>query len=709
MVGFTRLHGPRDVIALFTRRFGLFATVMLLTAAGMALFIATRVPQFESSAQIEIDVHRQSPAAPVPDKSDEGIVGTQMKRLASRTVAGRVVDQLGLAQDPEWAPQPGRMSQAFAPAAVRLEDSRRRRAIDTLMARLVVERDEVAPVVTVRIASRNPVRAAEIVNAVAESYLQEAADEAHGAAAGQARILDRQLDQQAADVSAADAALADYRTAHGLTALSAANGGVAEQQATALAGQLAAAQSEAAADQASAAVAAGMIASGRSGGFSAALTSPVLTQLRQQRETVAANVAQAQVHYGPDHPRVRRLEAEMATVDAAIRSEEGRVAASVRGTAQAASQRVDEVAARLAAVRSQQAADTTAQVGADRLQRIADAKRATYVQLAQSTAQSAQQGTLAIRPGAVIAGAVPAMVATYPKIMLLVMLALLASPTAGVVAVLLVEAFDTRVRGAGELVAIRGAGHVAAISKVSGRALRRIDGRARPWDYVLAKPMSSFAESVRAVRRYLAFHRDGPRGMVVCVTSSVSHEGKSTLSASLARTMALAGDRVLLVDCDLRRNGLADLLPDAPDAGLGEVLEGGSRYEEVLQRDAAPGLDLLPLAGPRFTPQDMFGDGRMATLLDRLRGEYEYVILDAPPALIVDDAITLAGLSDAVLLTIRWGSTRIEAIAAAMQRLRVAGDRAVGLVMTAVDARPALSSSRDPHYYLTASSGYHLN
>jgi capsular exopolysaccharide synthesis family protein len=289
------------------------------------------------------------------------------------------------------------------------------------------------------------------------------------------------------------------------------------------------------------------------------------------------------------------------------------------------------------------------------------------------------------------------------------MLGLLASPAAGLIAVLVAEAFDTRVRGTGELVGIRGAGHVAAISKVSGRALRRIDGRARPWDYVLAKPMSSFAESVRSVRRYLTFHRNGGRGIVVCITSSVAHEGKSTLSVSLARTMALAGDRVLLVDCDLRRNGLADMLPDEPAAGLGEVLEGGLRYQEVLARDAAPGLDVLPLAGPRFTPQDLFGDGRMAGLLDRLRDDYEYVILDAPPTLIVDDAITLAGLSDAVLLAIRWGSTHLEAIMAAMQRLRETGDRAVGLVMTAVDAKPVLSATRDPHYYLATASGYHLN
>lgn len=713
MNGFTRLRSPRDVVGLFARRLGLFLTVTVLTGLAMGAFIATRVPRFESAAQIEIDVHRQSPMAPivaVPEKADQGIVGTQMKRIASRSVAARVVDQLNLTHDPEWSPEPGRLAKLIAPTAVVSEETRRRRAIDALMAQLTVERDEVAPVVTVRIASRDPKRAADIVNAVADSYLEEASEAGRTAAKGEADILRRQLDRLASEVTAADAALADYRASRGLTALSATTGGAVEQQAAALAGQLAAAQSEAAAEQARAAVASGMIASGRGDGFTEVVQSPAMTQLRQQQTTIAAQLAEARVRYGPDHPRVRRIAAQADDINQAIGQEQARIAGSVQGTALASQQAAGAVAARLSAVRGQQAAQTTAQVGADRLARIADAKRATYVQLAQSAARSTQEGALTSLPGMVITRGVPAMTASYPKTELLVLLALLASPAMGVIAVLGVEAFDTRVRGAGELVALPGAGHISAVSKVSGKVLRQIDRRAKPWDYVLAKPMSSFAESVRAVRRRLAFCRSRQGGaLVVCVTSSVSHEGKSTLSASLARTMALAGDRVLLIDCDLRRNGLAELLPDPSEAGLGEVLEGGMRLEDVLMRDAAPGLDVLPLAGPRFTPQDVFGDGRMAQLMARLREDYEYVILDAPPVLIVDDAVTLARLSDTVLLAIRWGSTRVETISAAMERLREAGDQTIELVMTAVESRATFSSYHDPHYYLSAASGYHVN
>ncbi len=712
MNGFTRLRSPRDVLGLFVRRLWLFLIVSGLTALAMGAFIATRVPRYESTAQIEIDVHRQSPMAPavaLPEKSDQGIVGTQMKRIASRTIAARVVDQLGLSHDPEWSPEPGRLAQWIAPTPLVPEETRRRRAIDTLMAAMTVERDEVAPVVSVRVASGDPKRAADIVNAVADAYLEEASEAGRAAAAGEAGVLRRQLDRLASEVTSADAALADYRASHGLTALSATTGGAVEQQAAALAGQLAAVQSESAAQQARATVASGMIAAGRGDGFAEVVQSPAMTQLRQQQGATAAQLAEARVRYGPDHPRVRRVAAQAADIDQAIRDEQARIAGSVQGSAQASAQAVGAVAAQLAAVRGKQAGQTMAQVGADRLARIADAKRTTYVQLAQSAARSSQEGALTSLPGTVITRGIPAMQPTYPRTELLVLLALLASPAMGVIAVLGVEAFDTRVRGPRELIALPGAGHVSAVSKVSGKVLKQIDRRAKPWDYVLAKPMSSFAESVRAVRRRLAFCRAGRGSLVVSITSSVPHEGKSTLSASLARTMALAGDRVLLIDCDLRRNGLADLLPDALEAGLAEVLEGSVELDEAVVRDAAPGLDVLPLAGPRFTPQDVFGDGRMARLMARLREDYEYVILDAPPVLMIDDAVTLARLSDAVLLAIRWGSTRLETISAAMERLREAGDQPIELVMTAVEPRASFSSYREPHYYLSAASGYHVN
>jgi capsular exopolysaccharide synthesis family protein len=199
-------------------------------------------------------------------------------------------------------------------------------------------------------------------------------------------------------------------------------------------------------------------------------------------------------------------------------------------------------------------------------------------------------------------------------------------------------------------------------------------------------------------------------GTVVCVTSAVSNEGKSVLSASLARTMALSGDRVLIIDCDLRRNGLAGLLKSRPQAGLREVLNGACLVDDAIVRDAVSGVDIIPLAAAKFLPEDVFSDGRMELLLGDMRSRYDFIVLDAPPVLIVDEAARLGRLADKVLLAVRWGSTRWDALRVAVDRLQECRVDLLGIVLTAVNPRMNLALGyRDPHYYQSISTGYHLN
>jgi capsular exopolysaccharide synthesis family protein len=240
--------------------------------------------------------------------------------------------------------------------------------------------------------------------------------------------------------------------------------------------------------------------------------------------------------------------------------------------------------------------------------------------------------------------------------------------------------------------------------------LRNAQHGAEPWDYVLARPMSAFAESLRSVRARLLLARSPGIGQVVCITSSVSNESKSVLSASLARAMALSGDRVILIDCDLRRNGLAGLLTVQPIVGLVEVLNGDVHADDAIVGDIAHGLDIMPLAEAQFSPKDMFSGGAMADLLIYLRRHYDFIVMDTPPTLIVDDAVTLATLADKVLLAVRWGTTRREALRLTIARLRESGAEVFGIVLTGVSERGNLALAHsDPHYYLTTAHGYHRN
>lgn len=700
MNGFARLRTPMDVVGMFVRRFGLLVTVSAGVFALVLAYTVTRVPLYTSSSQIEIEADQglTTPPAAAAADSQQGLVESQMRLIESRPIAAAVVDQLGLGRDPEWTG-----------GAIRSPESPRDRAIRSLTGRLAVTRDDTAPVIVVTVTSRDKRQAAAIVNAVAGQYLAMGQQERRAAAGGQASVLNRELDKAAAAFSSATAALAQYRASHDLTG-SVATGSAIDQQAAATAAQLAAARSEADKAQALASAASSLAASGRPDAVSAVLSSPVVTDLRRQRAEVATRAAEIKTRYGPDHPKTQEVDQQLADLDKAIGQEESRVRTGLSSSAEAASTSASAVAGELGALRSQQAAATRATGRAQDLQQAVETQRQAYTNLAALATRATQTSKIAFAPGRILVPGTPADVPSYPKTALLLALGVIAGSAFGILAVLLAEAFDSRIRTTDEITALPGVRHLSSLSLLTPRALRKVDRHARPWDYVLARPMSSFAESIRSIRLRLIASAVPGTGLVVCVTSAVSNEGKSTLSASLARTMALAGDKVLLIDCDLRRNGLAGLVELRADAGLSEVLDGSRSFDDVVVHDAAPGLDVLPLVAPRFTPRDVFGDGTMRRLLDGLRRHYTFVIVDAPPVLVVDDAAVLAGLADRVLLAVRWGSTRLEALRIAVTRLRETAEGAIGIVLTAVNPRSATASGyRDAHYYMMTAHGYHLN
>jgi len=163
----------------------------------------------------------------------------------------------------------------------------------------------------------------------------------------------------------------------------------------------------------------------------------------------------------------------------------------------------------------------------------------------------------------------------------------------------------------------------------------------------------------------------------------------------------MAGDRVCLVDCDLRRDVVSSLLTEKPENGLLEVLRGKAQLDDTLLPDATPGLDLLPLAQVTFTPRDVFGSDAARSLLEVLRSRYDCVILDAPPLMAVADARRLATMADMTVLIARWRSTSRVTVRAALQRLTHDGANVAGVVLTMVNPndRSALTQADSLYYY----------
>ena len=193
------------------------------------------------------------------------------------------------------------------------------------------------------------------------------------------------------------------------------------------------------------------------------------------------------------------------------------------------------------------------------------------------------------------------------------------------------------------------------------------------------------AESIRQLRTNLTFLRPAGRpvrgGEVVVVTSALGGEGRTTTALDLARSVAEAGERVLLVEADLRRPTLGAALHLEAGPGLSDVLAGHVEVAAAVRPGDVDGLSVLPAGTVPPNPAELLGSPRMADVVAALRLGYEKVLLDTPPLLPVTDAAVCSALADGVLLVVRWGRTSRDEVAEAARMLEQVHASVLGSVL----------------------------
>jgi capsular exopolysaccharide synthesis family protein len=195
----------------------------------------------------------------------------------------------------------------------------------------------------------------------------------------------------------------------------------------------------------------------------------------------------------------------------------------------------------------------------------------------------------------------------------------------------------------------------------------------------------------------------------VGITSAVPAEGKTTTAMSLARVCALSGQRVLIVDCDLRRRSLDRYLPEPARLGLLQVLVGETAWKDILQQDLETSVHILPAAPASFTPRDVFGSESMTRLLDEVRRHYDLVICDCAPVLAVAETRVLAKRMDTMIMVARAAKTPAKATRAAFTQLRDVGASVAGVALNGLDAVSARGGYYDSPYYSKAYEKYYAN
>src|SRR5699024_3325706 len=193
---------------------------------------------------------------------------------------------------------------------------------------------------------------------------------------------------------------------------------------------------------------------------------------------------------------------------------------------------------------------------------------------------------------------------------------------------------------------------------------------------------SSTTEAFRALRTSLDFLVVGQRNRVLTVTSSSVQEGKSITAANLSIVLAEAGMRVVLVDCDLRRPRVAEYLGLEGGAGLSDVLVGRAELDDVLQYWGKNGLHALPSGRIPPNPSELLGSEAMDLVLETLSADFDFVILDAPPALAVTDSAVIGKKATGTLVVAAAQSSRKPAVLEAISMHEDIGAHVSGIIVT---------------------------
>lgn len=208
---------------------------------------------------------------------------------------------------------------------------------------------------------------------------------------------------------------------------------------------------------------------------------------------------------------------------------------------------------------------------------------------------------------------------------------------------------------------------------------------------ISSAPHSLRAEAFRSLRTNVRFFFSGGQGVFV-VTSSGPGEGKSTTAANLALAFADAGQRVALIDGDLRLPRVAEYFGIEGGIGLSDVLVGRVELNDVLQRWGRTTLFLLPAGTVPPNPAELLGSRAMETLIETLTDAFDVVIVDAPPLLLVTDAAVIARVTTGAILIAAAGSTQANRLTDAAKSIESVGARVLGTVLTKAPVRGAANT-----------------
>jgi capsular exopolysaccharide synthesis family protein len=430
---------------------------------------------------------------------------------------------------------------------------------------------------------------------------------------------------------------------------------------------------------------------------------PVLLGLKQRLTTLQGDDASLSSKYGDKNPRVLQNRAELAEVEQSMKVEQATVLSRSQQEVNAATENQAALQRRLDQEKSSAYNGNSKAVEYSLARREYEANRALYDGLQQRLQEA---GIIAGLHSTNIRRIDPADAPDFPsspRRSVNLMLGLLSGLGLGLLLSFFVEMLDTNIKTIYDIEERLGLPMLGVVPQVDSKLLSP-ETFVRDATSPLPGAWSRLAESYRSLRTTILLSRAGTPPQVILISSAKPSEGKTSITTLEAIVFALNGARVLLLDSDLRRPSVHLRFRISNKVGLTSVLTGKvSLQDAITSVPSVPTLHILPAGPIAPMPAELLGSLQMQRLVEGLRADYDFILIDTPPVLTVTDAAVLVSISDGVVLVLRYGQASRNVVARASEILLRSGAHLLGVVLNAVD----LQSSDYAEYYGRAYNDYY--
>ena len=726
---FPRL-GPREstlteIVWLLRKRKWLILTTVLVTVTLATLLSVRMTPQYDATARIAFTREGSENLGfkDIQGGGDNGAedydytvtMDTQTRILQSDRLALEVINNLHLDQNRAFAGDltvaPSKVGNLGSPQVSR---EREAALLGSFHGAMSVSTVRNTRILDIAFRSPDPALAAAIANNLVTTYVEDNYRTRYESTMQASDWLAKQISDLQLRVETSQEKLVRYQRENGML-------GIDEKQniVTQKLDDLNKSLTEAQADRISKQAAYETARAGKLDQVSEAVND-VGAKLRQDEAALRSQYAQLTTTFGPNYPKALEVKNQIDQTERSIQAENERALRRLETNFKSAQAREAMLGKALEQQKLEANQLNEKAINYSILKRDLDANRTLYEGLLQKLKEAGVAAGLRSTNIRIVDTARVPTAPVVPNIPRNLEMSLLGGLLGGIVLALVMEGLDTTVGTPDDVQALIGMPALGFVphsklldglfqsSRPSGLALPAVGNRDRSMLLAQVRPSSEVAESFRSLRTSILLSSAVKRPHLIMFTSPMPQEGKTTTCVNMAIVFAQSGGKILLVDADLRRPGIHRAFGLSNSAGLSTVLAGLDSFENVVQRyPPLSNLFILP-AGPTAPyPAELLGSDRMQELLAKLRNEYDQVILDSPPVMLVTDAAVLSAHMDAVLLVVRSGQTSKNALRHAREQLLQIKAPLTGIVVNG-----AKLHSVDYHYrsyYGKKQGGYYTS